>query len=216
VAGLNIRAMVPVNLRALEEVSEMGNRFGLVLLSLPVGVEKPRHRLEVLKRRMRALKDSPEAAVAFGILGAMGLAPAQLANRLTRFFGAKATAVLTNVPGPREPLYLAGQRLEQIMFWVPAPGRLGVGVSILSYAGSVLVGLATDARRVPDPHTIVAAFEAEVQEMEGWLKKSRAPQKKKAASQARAGWCAAKTKSGEPCRNKARPGLTTCYAHRGA
>lgn len=225
VDGLNVRAMVPVNLRPLEEMTDLGNRFGLVLLSLPVGVEKPRQRLEVLKRRMRALKQSPEAAVAFGILGALGLAPAELANRLTRFFGAKATAVMTNVPGPRELIYLAGQPLRQMIFWVPAPGRLGLGVSIFSYAGTVVVGVATDARRVPDPETLVAGFHAELEQMQGWIQKTgRAPQPKKTktrapkprAAQEQAGLCLARTRAGEPCRNKARPGQATCHIHRNA
>jgi WS/DGAT/MGAT family acyltransferase len=204
---LNLRALVPVNLRPLDEVDDLGNRFGLVLLSLPVGMEKPRQRLDELKRRMRALKDSPEAAVAFGILGAMGLTPADMANRLTRFFGLKASAVMTNVPGPRQPLYMAGGAVQNIMFWVPAPGRLGLGVSIFSYAGTVLVGIATDARRVPDPETLAAHFEAEVAQMRRWTHPPRA--KKKAEGE----HCAAHTQTGRPCRNRATPGSRYCRRH---
>lgn len=204
---LNLRALVPVNLRPLDEVNDLGNRFGLVLLSLPVGMEKPRQRLDELKRRMRALKDSPEAAVAFGILGAMGLTPADMANRLTRFFGLKASAVMTNVPGPRQPLYMAGEAVQNIMFWVPAPGRLGLGVSIFSYAGAVLVGIATDARRVPDPETLAAHFEAEVAQMRRWTHPPRAKKKTKGEH------CAAHTQAGQPCRNRAAPGSQFCRRH---
>jgi hypothetical protein len=70
--------------------------------------------------------------------------------------------VLTNVPGPREQLYLAGTPLQRAMFWVPQSGRLGLGISILSYNGQVLVGVASDAGLVPDPERIVAAFEADL------------------------------------------------------
>jgi hypothetical protein len=63
--------------------------------------------------------------------------------------------VLTNVPGPPIPLYLAGQQICEIMFWVPQAGRLGVGISILSYAGNVYLGIATDAGLVPDPGRIL-------------------------------------------------------------
>ena len=73
------------------------------------------------------------------------------------FFAAKVSAVMTNVPGPREPLYLAGSRIEDMMFWVPAPGSLSLGISILSYAGNVMVGVATDAGLIPDPEAIVEA-----------------------------------------------------------
>ena len=72
---------------------------------------------------------------------------------------------MTNVPGPREPLYLAGKRLGRIMCWVPQSGRLGLGVSILSYAGEVCLGVATDAGLVPNPEKIVAGFEAEFDEL---------------------------------------------------
>jgi hypothetical protein len=78
-----------------------------------------------------------------------------------RFFGSKATAVLTNVPGPREPLYLGGRKIADVMFWVPQSGRLGMGISILSYAGGVMLGVATDEGLVPDPDKIVAGFERE-------------------------------------------------------
>ncbi len=215
-ATLNLRALVPVNLRPLDDVSDLGNRFGLVLLSLPVGMEKPRQRLEELKHRMKALKQSPEAAVAFGILGAMGLTPADMANRLTRFFGTKASAVMTNVPGPRAPLYMAGQAVQGIMFWVPAPGRLGLGVSIFSYAGSVLIGIATDARRVPDPDTLVEDFHAELEQMKRWTKPpqraSKTTKKPRAAAPAE-GRCAAQTKAGQPCQNRALPGAEYCRRH---
>ena len=76
-------------------------------------------------------------------------------------FGAKATAVMTNVPGPRETIYMAGAPIREIMFWVPQSGRLGLGVSILSYAGNVTIGVATDVGLVPDPDQIIAGFNQE-------------------------------------------------------
>ena len=162
VAGLEIRAAVPVNLRSLEGPVELGNQFGLVFLPLPVGVEDPVDRLSELKRRMDEIKGTPEAMVAFGVLNAIGLVPSRLHGNLVEFFGGKATAVMTNVPGPREPLFLAGRKITNIMFWVPQSGRLGLGVSILSYAGSVMVGIAADAGLVPDPEKLVSEFEAEL------------------------------------------------------
>ncbi len=158
--GLNLRAMVPVNLRAPTELDldDLGNRFGLVFLDLPVGIQDPLKRIAVLKRRMDAIKRTPEAAVAFGILGLIGATPTGVERIINRIFGMKATAVMTNVPGPREPIYLMGNPIRGIMFWVPTPARLGLGVSIISYAGEVIVGVGTDARLVPDPDEIVQAF----------------------------------------------------------
>jgi WS/DGAT/MGAT family acyltransferase len=161
VDGLNIRAAVPVNLRPLEGPIELGNKFGLVFLSLPVGIEDCVDRLYELKRRMDALKDSTEPAVAFGILTAMGMTPTEIENIIVGIFEKKATAVMTNVPGPREPIYLAGRKIKRLMFWVPQSGRLGLGISIMSYAGEVLLGVATDAGLVPDPEKIVEGFHEE-------------------------------------------------------
>jgi diacylglycerol O-acyltransferase len=163
--GISIRALVPVNLRSPDAPIELGNRFGLVFVDLPISVGDPFERLLGFNQQMAAIKDSPEAVVAFGILNAIGLTPVGVEQRVVGLFGKKATAVMTNVPGPHERLYLAGKRLRQIMFWVPKSGRLGLGVSILSYAGEVCLGVATDAGLVPDPEAIVAGFQAEFEEL---------------------------------------------------
>lgn len=214
---LNLRALVPVNLRPSDELARLSNRFGLVLLSLPVGVREPLRRIRVLKKRMDAIKDSPEAVVAFGILGAMGLTPAQVEDLIVKFFAAKASAVMTNVPGPREVLYFAGQPLKGLMFWVPQPGNLALGLSILSYAGAVRIGVATDAGLVPDPETIVAGFEAELDALRRTVRPARAapPPTHPAQAPRAKGRCQAQTRSGQRCRNQARPGSKVCHAHRG-
>lgn len=163
--GLSIRASVPVNLRPKDQAHTLGNSFGLVFLSLPVGIVDPVRRLRAIKEEMDGLKRSPEALVAFGVLSVMGFAPVEVEQVGLRFFGSKATAVLTNVPGPREPLYLAGRKLDRMMFWVPQSGHLGMGISILSYAGRVMLGVATDEGLVPDPERIVDAFKLELDSM---------------------------------------------------
>ena len=163
--GIAIRASVPVNLRLADQAHLLGNAFGLVFLSLPVGIVDPVRRLRAIKREMDELKGSPEALVALGVLSVMGLAPVEVERLGLRFFGSKATAVLTNVPGPREPLYLAGRKLDKIMFWVPQSGHLALGISILSYAGGVMLGVATDAGLVPDPEGIIEGFALEFEAM---------------------------------------------------
>ena len=158
VDGLDFRAAVPVNLRPPEKMNELGNQFGLVFLSLPVGLEDNLDRLFELKKRMDAIKKSPEAIIALGMLKAVGMTPSDIQRTVINVFGAKTTAVMTNVPGPREPLFLAGQELDTIMFWVPQSGRVGLGVSILSYAGQVRLGVTTDKGLVPDPEKIIEGF----------------------------------------------------------
>jgi WS/DGAT/MGAT family acyltransferase len=163
--GVEINAMVPVSLRQPHEMGQLGNRFGLVILTLPVGTRDPIERLVIVKKRMSDIKHSPEALVAFAIINAMGATSSEIERLLIDFFATKATAALTNVPGPTRPLYLAGDRLTDFMFWVPAAGGVGLGISILSYAGTVMVGIMTDAGLVPDPAKIAEHFNAELREM---------------------------------------------------
>ena len=87
-----------VNLRRPEEANELGNRFGLVIVSLPVGVRDPLERMDVLKQRMDTIKNTPEAIVAFGLLNTMGMTPIQVEKLIIDFFVAKVSAVMTNVP----------------------------------------------------------------------------------------------------------------------
>jgi diacylglycerol O-acyltransferase / wax synthase len=164
-AGIAIRASVPVNLRALDHAHKLGNAFGLVFLTLPIGIVDPVRRVRAIKKEMDELKSSPEAVVSFGLLSLMGLAPVEVEQLGLRFFGSKATAVLTNVPGPRHPLYMAGRKIDKVMFWVPQSGHLGLGISILSYDGGVMLGIATDAGLVPDPERIVDNFKVEFRAM---------------------------------------------------
>ena len=165
VSDLEIRVAVPVNMRRLEEALKLGNQFGLVFLALPLGISDAQDRLAEVKRRMDHIKGSVQPAVALGLLTALGYAPGALQPLAVQFFGSKASAVLTNVPGPREQLYLAGKRLKQAMFWVPQSGRLGLGISILSYNGEVMVGVASDTGLVPDPERIVAGFEDDLADL---------------------------------------------------
>jgi diacylglycerol O-acyltransferase / wax synthase len=163
-----IRTMVPFNLRPLDEPlpRELGNRFGLVYLTLPVGIADSAKRLAEVHRRMETIKHSPEGVLSYGILEVIGLTPPQIEQRLLDVFAQKVTAVMTNVPGPREPLYFAGTELAGVVAWVPAAGSIGMGMSIFSYNGGVTVGFQVDARLVPDPETIIADYEREVQALQ--------------------------------------------------
>ena len=163
--GLAVRAVVPVNLRPPSDEVEFGNRFGLVFLALPVGLATVPERLAALKTEMDAIKASPQAMVAFGVLNALGMASSEIESIGVGIFARKATAVMTNVPGPQKLLYMAGAPIREFMFWVPQSGRLGLGVSILSYNGHVRLGVAVDAGFVPDPGMIVTYFHQELNDL---------------------------------------------------
>ncbi len=158
VTGQEIRAMIPVNLRPLDQAYKLGNRFGLVPLVLPIGMENPIERVYEVRRRMNALKGSTQPLLAFGLLAVAGLLIKPAQDAMLNLFGKKTTAVMTNVPGPREKLKLLGSTLEQSMFWVPQSGDIGLGVSILSYGGGVQFGVITDTTLCPDPQKIIDEF----------------------------------------------------------
>ncbi|MEO8198576.1 MAG: wax ester/triacylglycerol synthase family O-acyltransferase, partial [Thermoanaerobaculia bacterium] len=159
--SLGLRAAMPVNLRPLSEMAAMGNRFGLMFLKMPVGMADPIARLEEFRRRSAALKKSAEPLLVFSLLQAAGYLPQFIHSIMVAIFGTKATAVFTNVPGPRQTIYFAGQAVTDFYFWVPQAGHLGLGVSILSYRGGVRMGVGTDAGLIPDPERIIDGFHAE-------------------------------------------------------
>lgn len=163
--GLTIRATVPVNLRPLEHARKLGNHFGLVFLDLPIGEPNPLRRLERVAACMRELKGRRQAVVAFGLLAALGMAPAALQAPALELFSRKASAVATNVPGPQQPLFMAGVEVRELMFWVPQTGSIGLGLSILSYNGRVHFGLIADHRSIRDPDAIVARFGSEFEKL---------------------------------------------------
>ncbi len=158
---VEIRALVPVNLRKAADAGKLGNRFGMVTLELPAGVANPLARLYETRRRMQAMKHSYQPALTLSILGLAGMGPKLVQEQLLDFLASKATAVMTNVPGPPQALHIAGARLRQPFFWVPQSGSVGMGVSILSYDNKVQFGLITDRKMVPDPERIVHRFAEE-------------------------------------------------------
>lgn len=163
--GKEIRAMVPVNLRPLDKAWQLGNRFGLAPLVLPIGINNPVARTYAVHQRMNELKGSYQPLLAFAVLAMSGLFIKPVQDAVLGMFAKKATAVMTNVPGPAVPLKFCGSTLRQTMFWVPSSGDIGVGVSILSYGGGVQFGLITDAALCPEPQKIIDLFEPEFQKL---------------------------------------------------
>ena len=163
--GKEIRAMVPVNLRPLELAWQLGNRFGLAPLTLPIGIDNPIERVYAVRARMREMKGSYQPLLAFGVLAVAGLLVKPMQDALLGLFAKKSTAVMTNVPGPAVPLKLCGATVRQTIFWVPASGDLGIGISILSYGGGVQFGLITDERLCPHPQRIIDRFATEFEKL---------------------------------------------------
>ena len=164
-AAVDIPTMVPVNLRPVDQPlpRDLGNRFALVLFSLPSALGTPFARLAETKRRMDAIKDSPEAVMTFGLIEGLGLTGPELERVVTDFFANKATGVTTNVPGPTTARYVAGTRITGMLGWVPESGNQTLGTSIFSYDGSVFVGFKVDTGVITHPEELVSAFVGEIE-----------------------------------------------------
>ncbi len=156
VAGITIRATVPVNLRSGTDARPvMGNRFGLVFVDLPIGIRHPLERLYAVRTSMQKLKSSPQALVTLGLLALIGSLPESVEEPAIALFSAKASLVASNLPGPNTGLRLAGAPISQILFWVPQAGDIGTGVSMLTYNGQVHFGVIADRELIKEPAELV-------------------------------------------------------------
>lgn len=157
----NLRAFILVNLRGLHFDDELGNNFGLVFLDLPLDRQQPLDRLDGVKQGMDTLKASAEYAATYLILNLLGMLPNWIEQLATRFLDTKGTVVATNVPGSRHELVMADAPIQSMIAWVPQSGRIGVGLSFVSYNSQLMIGLNVDAGLIPDPEKFIALFNEE-------------------------------------------------------
>jgi WS/DGAT/MGAT family acyltransferase len=157
---VDIPTMVPVNLRPVDQPlpRTLGNRFALVLLTLPSSQRSPFARLAETKRRMDAIKHSPEALLTFGMIEGIGRTGRELERVMVDFFANKASGVTTNVPGPRTTRYVAGNRITGMIGWAPESGDQALGTAIFTYDGLLFVGFKVDTGVIPDPEALLTAF----------------------------------------------------------
>ncbi|RBW48947.1 WS/DGAT domain-containing protein [Marinobacter sp. F3R11] len=146
---VDIRSRLPDDLRP--EPGALGNYFGTVFVPLPVDGESALERLYRIKQETRRLKKSWQPGIAWSLSACSTLIPEPLRQPLSDIFYRKASAVVSNVPGTPEVRYIAGCRINEQMFWVPQAGNIGLGISIVSYAGQVQFGVVADDAILADP-----------------------------------------------------------------
>jgi WS/DGAT/MGAT family acyltransferase len=144
--GLELRALVPVSVRAEEEHGALGNRISAMMAPLPVWSEDPVERLHVVSGEMGDLKNSGQAVGAEILTKLTDFAPSTIASQAARLQPAQRffNLVVTNVPGPQFPLYVLGRKMESIFPMVPLARRQALCVGIMSYNGQVNFGLIGD------------------------------------------------------------------------
>ncbi|MCL7943307.1 WS/DGAT domain-containing protein [Marinobacter sp. ATCH36] len=156
-----LHAAVPVDIRSRlpedvkPEPGSLGNYFGTVFVPLPVDGESSLERLFRIKHETRKLKKSWQPGLSWALTGSASLIPESLRQPVADLFYRKASAVVSNVPGTRDQRYLAGCRILEQMFWVPQAGDIGLGVSIVSYAGQVQFGVVADEAVMAHPESFL-------------------------------------------------------------
>jgi WS/DGAT/MGAT family acyltransferase len=165
--GLELRALVPVSIRADDQRGQAGNQIAAMRGPLPVYADDPLECLKIVRQEMGSLKDSKQALGAEVIAGLQDFAPPTLlaqASRLnfsTRLFN----VIVTNVPGPQFPLYLQGRELQQIVPVAFLPEDHAMAIAIMSYNGSLDFGLLGDFDAMPDLDFVAAAIEETTDEL---------------------------------------------------
>lgn len=166
--GLELRALVPVSIRAEDEHGNLGNRLTAMRGPLPVYIEDPVRRLQVISEEMAGLKESKQALGAEMISRFNDFAPPTLlaqAGRLnfsTRLFN----LLVTNVPGPQIPLYVLGRELEEVFPVAFLPQNHRLAVAIMSYHGKIGFGLLADYDSMEDIELLGAGINNALAELE--------------------------------------------------
>lgn len=164
---LELRCTVPVNLKPMDRRDEsLGNYFGLAFVPIPVHAEELDERIRIIRESSSREKLGVQAYIMYQVLNLGGYLPEPLFNLGSTMFQHNATAVVSNVPGPKNTISIAGHEVERIMFWNPQAVDQGLSVSIFTYDGGVRVGVSGDAKIIPDPEQLTDAFEEEIAALE--------------------------------------------------
>jgi WS/DGAT/MGAT family acyltransferase len=163
-----LRAMVPVNMRSEGNgASQLGNQVSSLFVHLPVCEPDAVRRYLVTAGETAELKAGAEARSGAELLALAGLAPPLLHSVLARSATGRRlfNLTVTNVPGPRRPLFAFGARLEEVLPLVPLAADHAVGIAVVSYSGRVFFGLSGDARGMPDLDVLRDGIEASITEL---------------------------------------------------
>jgi diacylglycerol O-acyltransferase / wax synthase len=165
----DVLMMVPISLRRPGEAlpRHLGNRIGLLPILLPVRPDDPEARLATIRERMGKLKSSPAPAVSRALLLGTSLATPAVERGIHRLNQLRSTGVVTNVPGPAQPIHVAGARVLGTVGWGGMTGHLNLSAAFISLDGRVFSGFVTDTAITPDPGRLLEHVRAEWEELLG-------------------------------------------------
>jgi diacylglycerol O-acyltransferase len=181
---LELRAMVPISVRADDEHGALGNRVSSFMAPLPVWSEDPLERLREVSATMGDLKQSKQAVGASLLTELTDFAPPTIAGQAARLQSRQRffNLVVTNVPGPQFPLYLMGRELEAVFPMVPLAKRQAVCFGIMSYNGQVNFGLVGDYDAMPDLDALADHVQASIDELAAATPKAKGARQKRTPS----------------------------------
>ncbi len=164
-----IRTLVPVSVRRATERGTYNNRVSAMFAELPVGLDDPVERLNSVSAQMEGLKRSQQAVAGDVLTSLSGFAPSLLLALGTRLAvrvpQRSLTTVTTNVPGPQQPLFLAGRRMLEAIPYVPIANQVRIGVAIFSYDGGLKFGVTGDYDSAPDVRILCSGIESGMAEL---------------------------------------------------
>jgi diacylglycerol O-acyltransferase len=166
-SGIELKAMVPVSVRADVESGALGNRVAAMWAPLPVGLTDPVQRLETIRAAMDGIKESGQAVGAQVLTGLSGFAPPTIMAQAARLQARQRlfNLVVTNVPGPQLPLYVLGRELEALYPMVPLAENTALGIAIMSYNGQLNFGLTADYDALSDVETLADELRSSMEEL---------------------------------------------------
>jgi WS/DGAT/MGAT family acyltransferase len=167
VRSRDITTLVPVSVRG-DARGVLDNRVSAVFAALPVGIDDPLERLATIRVRLDQLKSSGEIDTGETLMAAIGFAPPALHALIARLVVHRqhnVETVVTNVPGPQFPLYLAGRPMVAGYPYVPLGGNIRIGIAIWSYLGTLHFGVTGDDDAAPDIHRVCAGIDEEMREL---------------------------------------------------
>jgi WS/DGAT/MGAT family acyltransferase len=182
-SGRELKAMVPVSVRAEEDRGALGNQVAAMMAPLPVWCSDPRRRLEIVNQSMAGLKESGQAVGAQVLTSLTGFAPPTIMAQASRLMARQRmfNLVVTNVPGPQFPLYLMGHEMRDLFPMVPLARNQALGVAIMSYNGKMNFGLVGDYDGMHDLDDLADDFHESLGELAAAagvsLTSERAPRK---------------------------------------
>ena len=173
--GMRLRAIVPVSVRTAEQHGALGNRLTQVLCPLPVYIDDPVARLQVVRRTMDGLKDSKQALGAEAIIGMERFAPPTILAQASRLHFSRGmyTLLVSNVPGPQFPLYVLGREMRASYPVGFLGGKRSVAIAVMSYNGGLDFGLLGDFDALPDLDVIGGGIQSAVAELVALAERQR-------------------------------------------